>query len=209
MKIPVRLHRPERHPIHHSFCDFSAAIDREAPDDELLDILEKATHPVQQNEERTCLTNCPRSLPVDFPADAGTEIIVQDFQGNLKTTIQNANALLSINAPFETKNYMYARTSERKEVESENILTIGSTYNIPVMTNPSKTTARSDTHINEKYETLEKLLNDISFDDFSTVKSDESTSSIAESTGPSHVLTSTFYRRRRRGQRPQAATQGA
>ena len=202
MKTPLRFHQPERHSLHHSFHDFCAAIDREAPDDELLDILEKATHPVEQIEEGIRRCNYPKSLPDDIQADVCAGIASQDFQDKLKTSIQKANALLLTNTHTNENN---GRIPQEETIESQTNLTIGSTYDIPVLTNSSKTTARSDTHINDIYQTFERQLDGIPIEGFSTIKSNESTTSIAEITKSLHILNSTSDRPKRRGRRPGAA----
>ena len=206
MKTPVLFHQPERHPLHHSFHDFCAAIDREAPDDELIDILEKATHPVEQTEEGIRRCNYPKSLPDDIQADACAGLPSQDFQDKLKTSIQKANALLLTNTHTNENN---ARIPQEETMESHTILTIGSIYDFPVITEPTKTTARSDSNMNDIYKILERQLDGIAIEGFSTIESDGSTTSIAESTKSLHISTSPPDRSKRRGRRPGAAALGA
>ena len=146
--------------------------------------------------------NCPESLPDDIQADFCAGIASQDFQDKLKTSIQKANALLLTNTHTNENN---ARIPQEEKIESQTNLTIGSTYDIPVFTNSSKTTARSDTHINDIYQTFERQLDGIPIEGFSTIESNESTTSIAEITKSLHILNSTSDRPKRRGRRPGAA----
>ena len=168
MKTPLRFHQPERHSLHHSFHDFCAAIHGEAPDDELLDILEKATHPVEQTEEGIRLCAYPKSLLDYIQADACAGITSQDFQDKIKTSIQKANALLLTNTHANENN---GRIPQEETIESQTILTIGSTYDFPVVTEPLKTTARSETPINDIYNQLERDLSGMSIEAFSTIVS--------------------------------------
>ena len=176
MKTPSRFHQSERHPLHHVFQHFCTAVDLGTPEEELINILKECTDPIALNSNIS-LYNRPKNFTqekLDLP-HLPPENISQNLHIDIKTSIQKARMLLSVQAHGTEHNMTIPREQEHENGESQS-----STYEVPLVTEPLKTTARSDSCLDDIYKSLERQLGVISSSD-----------------GP-----------KRRGRRPRAAAQG-